>query len=187
MIPINDRLITISLLMAISLALNSCGPQVAWPAESNSNVRIMQDYKTLGMKSPQPVFKEIPELVYMTIAMESASEYRKEGLRGLAMVARVIVNRANESNKRLEQVCWEPFQFSCWNMDEDTVEWRKRWLHKHYTPEMRQIASYALEMALYEMDQTYNHYHTVSSRPKWAKGRIGHRVGNHIFYTIRRR
>ena len=51
-----------------------------------------------------------------TIAMEAGGE----PYRGKLAVAHVIVNRAKWKQKSLSDICFAPWQFSCWNTDSPT-------------------------------------------------------------------
>lgn len=116
---------------------------------------------------------EPSEIVLQTIAMESASE----PIEGQIMVAKTIQNRAERGNISPESVVLKRKQYSCWN----DPKWAKAWLDRNYTPNVRQRASKAWEMALGE-SVNYTHYHTIDILPYWAVGHKGERVGKHIFY-----
>lgn len=118
----------------------------------------------------------VPEEVLQTIAMESANQDPI----GQAMVAKVILNRARITGSGLKDVVFKPKQFSAWN----DPKWSKAWLEKHYTPEVRQSAMQAFNVALrMNMYNNVTHYHTKSVHPKWSKGhKPVVKSGDHLFF-----
>jgi len=122
------------------------------------------------------------EVVYKTIAMESASE----PLEWQVAVAGVILERSRGSRKSLEAVCLAPKQFSAWNTDSKAVRWRRAWLDRYYTPKARQNALKALNKAILEqskgLNPGYTHYHNKDVRPYWSVGHKGVLIGKHKFY-----
>ena len=128
----------------------------------------------------QSAFAKVPEVFIKTVAMESASQSSF----GKFLVARVILNRARIKGKTVEAVCLAPYQFSCNNTDSKTRAWRKAWLDRHYTPKVRQECLESINKAI--VASGYNritHYHTLSVRPFWAKGKTASITeGKHKFY-----
>lgn len=127
-----------------------------------------------------PVHAEsAPEIVYQTIAMESASE--QEGMKYAALT---LINRARRRGTSLEVEALRPKQYSCWN---GGGKWAKAWLGKHYGVKTRQAALNALETA-YKLAsdprfQGIRNYHTINVHPDWAMGHVpAFRVGSHLFY-----
>jgi uncharacterized protein YceK len=118
------------------------------------------------------------EMVYKTIAMESASEPE-----GMKYVALTIINRARARGTSLQTEALRRKQYSCWN----SQSWAKAWLGKHYGVKTRLATSKELEtafkMASEPRFQGIRHYHTVNVHPNWA---VGHtpvfRIGSHLFY-----
>lgn len=122
---------------------------------------------------------EPSEVVLQTIAMESANQ----PMEGQIAVAHVIINRARQRHQTLDEVCLAPKQFSAWN-SRITAQ---RWIDKYYTASTRDKAIQAYHGALIG-NSTYpniNHYHTVSIKPYWAKGRKPDmKIGSHVFYAL---
>lgn len=119
------------------------------------------------------------EIVYQTIAMESASEPS-----GQPFVALTIINRARTRGTSLETEAKRPFQYSAWN---GGGKWAKAWLRSYYGVKTRQRAvnaySEALALASKPQYQGIRHYHARGVHPAWAKGRRPLVVlGNHAFY-----
>lgn len=125
-------------------------------------------------------------------------EARGEGRRGMQAVANVIMNRFRRPrwwsrNKgdgipddTVAAVCFDPWQFSCWNMDDPN---RKKMIEVSvYNAEFRlayQIAGEALENNLPDLTGGADHYHTISISPKWAKGATPTAfVEKHVFYRL---
>lgn len=125
-----------------------------------------------------PVHAEsTPEIIYQTIAMESASEPG-----GMKYVALTLVNRARVRGTTLETEALRPKQYSCWN---GGGKWAKAWLGKHYTSQVRYQANKALAMALNDnrFPKLIN-YHTKNIKPYWAKTmKFEFMIGSHMFYS----
>lgn len=125
-----------------------------------------------------PEWTEANEIVYQTIAMESANQ----DLIGQALVARVIINRSVVSHKSLEEICKAPKQFSCWNNEKQA----KIWLRTHFDENTRRRAIEAYRLAVGLKKRVFDgltHYHATSVRPYWAKGKTpAYKVGSHWFY-----
>ena len=119
-----------------------------------------------------------------TVALTILAEARGEGERGMAAVACVIRQRAEERNLSFDQVCLQKWQFSCWNGKQ--VQDLKHLLEK---PQ----AQYALWLEA-NMDKlkpealgNANHYHAtwMKKLPYWAKGKKPVKViGQHAFYRL---
>jgi len=122
-----------------------------------------------------------------TVYLESSGEPYE----GKLAVAWVIVNRATDQRWKDDPAACahEAWQFSCWNSDEGTKEWRKARLDTMrgtdaYTESVR--AACAAYFSL-EADPTKGATHYLAERVKddtyWAKGKIPCAViGNHLFY-----
>lgn len=119
-----------------------------------------------------------------TVALTILAEARGEGERGMAAVACVIRQRAEERNLSLKQVCLQKWQFSCWNGQQVQDL-------KHLLEEPQ--AQYALWLEA-NMDKlkpealgNANHYHAtwMKNLPYWAKGKKPVKiVGQHAFYRL---
>jgi spore germination cell wall hydrolase CwlJ-like protein len=113
----------------------------------------------------------------MTIIGEAASE----GLDGMQAVAHVLRNRARYRDKSIEQVCKEPFQFSCWNGGSER-------LYK-FIKQNKKIwsdAYSAWQLSGVEPDTTGGADHYFADyipAPSWSKGMIyTGKYGRHLFY-----
>lgn len=119
-----------------------------------------------------------------TVALTILAEARGEGERGMAAVACVIRQRAEERGLSFEQVCLQKWQFSCWNGKQ--IEDLKHLLKEPQT-------KYALWLEA-NMDKLKpealgyaNHYHAtwMKKLPYWAKGKKPVKiVGQHAFYKL---
>lgn len=119
---------------------------------------------------------EPSEVVLQTIAMESAG--RPEGM---PYVAITLYNRALKRGTSMEIEALRPYQYSCWN----DAKWAKAWLDKHYSPKTRLGALNALKRGMVEAVNYpgLRHYHTIDTRPKWAKGHTpAFILGGHKWY-----
>ena len=119
-----------------------------------------------------------------TVALTILAEARGEGERGMAAVACVIRQRAEERNLSFDQVCLQKWQFSCWNGKQI-----KDLNHLLKKPQ----AEYALWLEA-NMDKlkpealgNANHYHAtwMKKLPYWAEGKKPVKiVGQHAFYRL---
>lgn len=125
-----------------------------------------------------------------TLARTLYGEARGQGLDGMAAVANVIVNRANNPGwwgASIASVCTHPWQFSCWNEGDPN---RARLLRvTDADPQFRDcllIARAAVAGELRDRTSGANHYHATSIPvPKWARGRKPTvTIGDHCFYRI---
>lgn len=130
----------------------------------------------LALSGCDECFADPSEIVYQTIAMESASESDT----GMYLVASTIVNRAMKRGTSIEGESIRRKQYSCWN----DLEWSKAWLGRFYTEKARKRAKKALERAIREPFKGITHYHTLDVSPYWA---VGHKPeiieGGHAFYS----
>lgn len=118
------------------------------------------------------------EVVYQTIAMESASEPE-----GMKYVALTLINRARKRGTTPEIEAKRPWQYSCFN----DPGWAKRWIRAFYTPKTRHKAliawGEALKLSLKPELQGIRHYHRFDVHPSWANGHTpAFRSGSHLFY-----
>jgi len=108
---------------------------------------------------------------YKTIAYEASGEE----LLGQVMVAKVIQNRMVERNKTADEVCLQPWQFSCWN---DGVQLKER------TTKELNTAKKAWTIAK-GINSQVNLYHHKNISPYWSKAKNVYyieTIGNHKFY-----
>lgn len=107
---------------------------------------------------------------------------------GMEMVAQVVINRV-EHHKFPDTVCdvvYEPYQFSFANGGHPSID-------SYEAPEDRRAARMAREVALAylegeSMGATSTHYHTDAISPWWKYVfMFDGQVGDHVFYTCRKR
>jgi N-acetylmuramoyl-L-alanine amidase len=125
------------------------------------------------------------DMMARTVYGEARGE---QSLRSLTAVAHVIINRAQDENKRwpthIVGVVKQKLQFSCWNSNDPNAQAIKTVTLKD--AEFRRCYRAVLN-AVRNKDAVRgaNHYHTVNVSPEWAKGknmvRVA-RIGNHVFY-----
>src|SRR5690606_16542395 len=121
-------------------------------------------------------------------------EARGEGLRGIEAVACVILNRARDRRwpERIEDVCLQRLQFSCWNADDpnyqklNTVQLEDADFRRCYA-----IAAMAVADMLVDATNGANHYCTAAlfddpeRRPSWTReDAVTCRIGNHVFMRL---
>lgn len=125
------------------------------------------------------------DMMARTVYGEARGE---QSLRSLTAVAHVIINRAQDENKRwpthIIGVIKQKLQFSCWNSNDPNAQVIKKVTLRD--AEFRRCYRAVLN-ALRNKDSVRgaNHYHTVDVSPNWAKDKNMIRVakiGNHVFY-----
>lgn len=119
-------------------------------------------------------------------------EARNQGVRGMAAVAMVILNRLHHHSRRyggvIHNVCLAPWQFSCWN--EDDPNRKKLMVDKIDNRAMarcRVIAALAVDDMLNDPTDGATHYHWSKMKvfPYWSESRFMTKlaeIGDHIFY-----
>ena len=116
------------------------------------------------------------------VALTILAEARGEGRDGMAAVACVIAQRAQNRCLTPEQVCLQKWQFSCWNGKPD--------LTHLYKCDQAEFALY-LEKNINHMNTAKvgfadHYYSTIISAPYWAKNKQPVAiVGKHRFYKLR--
>ena len=111
-------------------------------------------------------------------------EARGESYQGKVAVAHVILNRVAKGGwwgKTPIEVCTAPRQFSCWNDGDPN---RARMMKADLSDKAYQESLRAVLDAISGQDPTGGacHYHALSVAPKWAEGKQGHTIGNHLFF-----
>ena len=120
-------------------------------------------------------------------------EARGESVRGKEAVVCVILNRVQRAKDRngywwgstIEQVCFKPWQFSCWNEADPN---RAKVLgvepgHRVFDTCLR-IARRAVSGCLSDVTKGATHYHTDNVNPPWSRGRPAcAEIGRHLFYN----
>lgn len=115
------------------------------------------------------------EIVTATIIMEAGGEY-SEG--AMEAIHEVITQRSKNRWLTKDQVCLQPFQFSCWNNSSraDLLSKAKshpRW-GEAFAITLRPVTSYT---------GGADHYHADYCNPYWNKHmKITAKIGRHIFY-----
>ena len=119
------------------------------------------------------------------IALTILAEARGEGKDGMAAVACVIAQRAENRSMTPEKVCLQKWQFSCWNgKSEQDLD------HLYKSP-MADWALY-LEANIHSMNRAKvgfaDHYYADWIKaPYWAKGKKPVAViGKHKFYRLKK-
>ena len=126
--------------------------------------------------------------------MTMYGEGRSEGVEGLILIGRTIINRANSNRwpDTIKAVCLQPKQFSCWNDPEhpNTLKMLSAWEDRCSDADMEQVMwvrngiihGHILSNFIYE---SVNHYHTISIEPYWAKNKLPLVIHkNHSFYDL---
>lgn len=132
-----------------------------------------------------------------TLARTIWGEARGEGIPGMEAVASVVMNRVKADlgkdgrpdwwGEGIEGVCRKKWQFSCWNGNDPNLG--KLILVKasedpHFAAAL-EIAERAAAGRLIDRTGGATHYHTKSSRPKWAEGQTPTAtIGWHLFYRV---
>jgi len=119
------------------------------------------------------------------VALTILAEARGEGRDGMAAVACVIAQRAENRSITPEKVCLQKWQFSCWNgKSEQDLD------HLYKSP-MAEWALY-LEENIHSMNRAKigfaDHYYADwIDAPYWAKGQKPVAViGKHKFYRLKK-
>jgi len=119
------------------------------------------------------------------VALTILAEARGEGRDGMAAVACVIAQRAENRSITPEKVCLQKWQFSCWNgKSEQDLD------HLYKSP-MAEWALY-LEENIHSMNRAKvgfaDHYYADWIKaPYWAKGKKPVAViGKHKFYRLKK-
>ncbi len=128
-------------------------------------------------------------LLARTIYGEARGELNQVdgGMQSLQAVAWVIKNRAAQRRQSIQNVCLQPWQFSCWNHQDSN---RCKLLNVTLDDKVFQACFLAATQVLFETtyDCTFgaNHYHSTQiNPPDWAKGaRPTAKIAHHIFYKL---
>ena len=120
--------------------------------------------------------------IILIIALTLWGECRGEPLEGQTAVASVIYRRGNGNPERMADACLRPRQFSCWNPGGVTLADRTR-IQEPQLALARQMAE-----GLFTPVINADHYHAASINPYWtADMEKVAEIGNHIFYSSKRR
>ena len=126
------------------------------------------------------------------VARTIYAEAKGDGTNGLEMVATVIWNRANGNADRMPGVCKANRQFSCWNAmteaDWNAATFKVKEYDDTLWTKSKDIAREMLAGTFTKKGEYVSYYankgkYAAAKTPSWAKGRIGHQSGNHVFYT----
>jgi spore germination cell wall hydrolase CwlJ-like protein len=115
------------------------------------------------------------DVVVATLILEAGGEYAEGSMEA---VYEVIVNRAINRRKTIEQICLQPKQFSCWNnvSVERGVEIAKR--HRRWRE-----AQAIVYGPVTNYTSGADHYHAKRVNPYWKNSMtVTATIGNHIFY-----
>ena len=123
-----------------------------------------------------------------TIWLEAAGE----GYRGMLAVAHVVMNRVADPRwgNTPERVVHDPYQFSAWNLDPDTRDWREARFLNMIQQESYAEAWRAAAGAFFgtERDETAGACHycvsSIVDETYWTKGHLPCAViGHHSFWN----
>jgi N-acetylmuramoyl-L-alanine amidase len=135
---------------------------------------------------------------FMAYWLTLYGECRGEKIEGQLACASVIRRRAQERRKSIKEVCLEPLQFSCWNvndpnftkilnlLDDPLVEHPD----EDVIHQLKWIAQGMMEEKLLDNTDRANHYLATwlwssPSRPSWAKGVKEFKViGSQVFFRL---
>lgn len=123
-----------------------------------------------------------------TIYGEARGEYKKYGRKALEAVGLVIANRSKQRKQTITKVCLQPYQFSCWNVDDPN---RKIILNVTTSDSLfimcLDVANKIMQGQCHDFLEGANHYYsdTMNEQPWWAKGKtpVAH-IGHHIFFKL---
>lgn len=103
-----------------------------------------------------------------TVALTILAEARGEGKMGMYLVACVIQQRAIERKLSPDKVCRQPSQFECW----DGKEVSRSLFRSTSAPYALFLAEAMVEGRNLDrkVAKHANHYWTLDTNPKWAKG-----------------
>jgi spore germination cell wall hydrolase CwlJ-like protein len=121
----------------------------------------------------------------MIVALTILGEARGEGSGGMYRVACVIQQRETNRGLSAKKVCLQRRQFSCWNKAAPS----RALLNTDQGKYALKLA--ALIVAGKDLNRgiisNADHYCTLRTRPKWAKGQKAVAVyGNHKFYKLKK-
>ena len=128
-----------------------------------------------------------------TLARTIYGEARGESISGMEAVASVVLNRLALSKKKgrywwgntIKDICRYPYQFSCWNKNDANYAL----IQKVSDTDIifcicNRIAGRAISGLLEDSSSHATHYHTKSTNPSWARGKIPcAEIGHHLFYN----
>ena len=109
-------------------------------------------------------------------------------------MACVVLNRYKIAQKNggywwgntIVEICQKPYQFSCWNKGD--VNYNKIISLENNNMgymECKRIAMRAIRGILIDNTGEADHYHAVSTYPKWADDKIAiSGIGSHLFYKL---
>lgn len=132
----------------------------------------------------------IPEIQTFarTIYGEARGEYKGYGRKALEAVGLVIMNRAKQRKQSITTVCLQPYQFSCWNVDDPN---RKKILDVTTSDSIfmvcLEVANKIIAGQINDFLNGANHYYsdTMKQPPYWAKGQKPvAKIGHHIFFKL---
>ncbi|MGL5581838.1 MAG: cell wall hydrolase [Cetobacterium sp.] len=138
------------------------------------------------------------EMLLLVLTLNLYMEAGGEGERGMEAVADVVVTRVMSDHYPDDafEVVMQKAQFS-WVREQkvkdfdDLMALQQRVLNKaSRNPKSLEAYRRAEKIARktlqtgYKPSKYYTHFHNMSVMPKWAKGRYGRPIGNHVFYRI---
>jgi spore germination cell wall hydrolase CwlJ-like protein len=128
------------------------------------------------------------KILAKTIYGEARGELNNFGLAPLIAVGNVVMNRFRKKfANSIADVCFAPYQFSCWNHKDPNYTKIKN------LDESISIFQTCLAVAKNLIDEKWpdltdgcDHYHAKSVKPFWSAYLTPKRVfGNHLFYNLK--
>lgn len=132
--------------------------------------------------------KDNTTILALTLYGEARGEICKVGILSLQAVGMVVVNRLKNGGfgKCVEEVCLQPYQFSCWNQHD--LNFDILISYEVVKDPVFQVCYHTATNILHEkiisdFTQGATHYHARSINPYWTKNmRLTLLLGNHMFY-----
>lgn len=138
-------------------------------------------------------YKEL-EVLADTIYGEARGEFPRPegGLASLIAVGNVVVNRllqGGDYGQSLTQVCQKPWQFSCWNANDNNKKILQALDRKenHLWKTCFQVAEKVASGIWPDLTKGSTHYYAqwLSQKPRWAEGqKVQAHIGQHLFFRI---
>lgn len=125
-----------------------------------------------------------------TIYGEARGEYGncEGGICSLIAVGNVVMNRVKAKTwfgNSIQDVCYKPKQFSCWNDGDPNLPLLQGKIIDPIFDICTEVASKVASDEWPDITKGSDHYHTVSISPDWAAGQKPKvRIAKHLFYKL---
>lgn len=134
------------------------------------------------------------DILARTLYGEARGEYNRldGGLGSLIAVGNVVMNRVRQQKwygKTVSEVCLKPWQFSCWNPNDPNQKMLTQPLEGKLFDICLMVAEKVIDGHWPDITGGCDHYHAMSLKqfPGWTlRAKAKYRVGQHIFYDLRR-